>query len=157
MKFRKLRIAWSVFCSVLCILLIALWVRSHYWFDNFSVAFNGNNGHWLGSVNGELRYAYPGNGSGRPHWPNWRTYDEPVKDWLKHEAPARSVLGFRWSRNYVSPQDVYPIVPHWFLVSIIAVIAMSPWLPWRFSLRTLLIVMTAASVALALIVGLSRR
>ena len=30
MRFRKLRIAWSVICSIACVLLIALWVRS-YW------------------------------------------------------------------------------------------------------------------------------
>ena len=34
MRFRKLRIAWSVGCGlVACVLLIALWVRS-YWFDD---------------------------------------------------------------------------------------------------------------------------
>ena len=30
MKYRKLRIAWSVGCAIACVLLIALWVRS-YW------------------------------------------------------------------------------------------------------------------------------
>jgi hypothetical protein len=30
MRFRKLRIAWSVACAIACVLLIALWVRS-YW------------------------------------------------------------------------------------------------------------------------------
>src|SRR3954465_14849637 len=30
MKFRKLRITWSVTCGIACALLIALWVRS-YW------------------------------------------------------------------------------------------------------------------------------
>jgi hypothetical protein len=29
-RFRKLRIAWSVGCSVLCLLLIVLWVRSYH-------------------------------------------------------------------------------------------------------------------------------
>ena len=30
MRFRKLRIAWSVACGIACVLLIVLWVRS-YW------------------------------------------------------------------------------------------------------------------------------
>ena len=30
MKFRKLRIAWSVGCGIACVLLAVLWVRS-YW------------------------------------------------------------------------------------------------------------------------------
>jgi hypothetical protein len=45
MKFRKLRIAWSVACGILCLLLIVLWVRSYwssdlylYWFAIFMIA-----------------------------------------------------------------------------------------------------------------------
>ena len=30
MKFRKLRIAWSIACCIACVLLIVLWVRSRY-------------------------------------------------------------------------------------------------------------------------------
>src|SRR6478736_9471608 len=33
MRFRKLRIAWSVGCGILCVLLIVLWVRSYRWCD----------------------------------------------------------------------------------------------------------------------------
>ena len=29
MRFRKLRIAWSVACGIACVLLIVLWVRSY--------------------------------------------------------------------------------------------------------------------------------
>ena len=31
MRFRKLRIAWSVVCGIACVLLIVLWVRSYWW------------------------------------------------------------------------------------------------------------------------------
>jgi hypothetical protein len=31
MRFRKLRIAFSVTCGIACVLLIAMWVRSYYW------------------------------------------------------------------------------------------------------------------------------
>jgi hypothetical protein len=33
-RFRKLRIAWSVGWGVVCLLLIALWVRSYWWTDS---------------------------------------------------------------------------------------------------------------------------
>jgi hypothetical protein len=33
MRFRKLRIVWSVVCGVAAVLLIALWVRSYWWCD----------------------------------------------------------------------------------------------------------------------------
>jgi hypothetical protein len=39
-------------------------------------------------------------------------------------------------------------VPQWFLLCIIAPLASVSWLPWRFSLRTLLIAMTLIAVVL---------
>ena len=36
MSFRKLRIAWSVVCGILCLLLVALCVRS-YWYRDYSL------------------------------------------------------------------------------------------------------------------------
>ena len=37
MRFRKLRIAWSVVCGVTCVLLIGLWVRSYWKMDILDV------------------------------------------------------------------------------------------------------------------------
>jgi hypothetical protein len=51
-------------------------------------------------------------------------------------------------------------VPHWFLVTVAAATAAMPWcfhLQWRFSLRALLLTMTAASIGLGLIVWMTRR
>jgi hypothetical protein len=33
MKYRNLRIAWSVAWGVVCLLLVVLWVRSYWWAD----------------------------------------------------------------------------------------------------------------------------
>src|SRR3954451_24224729 len=33
MRFRKLRIAWSMFCGLACLLLIVMCVRSYFWSD----------------------------------------------------------------------------------------------------------------------------
>src|SRR6476660_4929266 len=35
MRFRKLRIAWSVMCAIACVLLIVMWVRSYSHRDTF--------------------------------------------------------------------------------------------------------------------------
>jgi hypothetical protein len=43
-------------------------------------------------------------------------------------------------------------VPHWLAVVLTAAIAASVWIRWRFSLRTLLIVMTLVAVGLGAIV-----
>jgi hypothetical protein len=39
MRFRKLRIAWSVACGIACVLLIALWVRSFWWWDTVGIVY----------------------------------------------------------------------------------------------------------------------
>ena len=33
MKYRKLRIAWSVGCGIACVLLVVLWMRSYWWWE----------------------------------------------------------------------------------------------------------------------------
>jgi uncharacterized SAM-binding protein YcdF (DUF218 family) len=33
MRYRKLRIAWSVVCGIACVLLVVLWVRSQSLYD----------------------------------------------------------------------------------------------------------------------------
>ena len=35
MKYRKLRIAWSALFGLLVVLVIVLWVRSHWWFHSW--------------------------------------------------------------------------------------------------------------------------
>jgi hypothetical protein len=39
MRFRKLRIAWSVSCIVACVLLIAFWMRSYWRSDDLKGQF----------------------------------------------------------------------------------------------------------------------
>ena len=45
-----------------------------------------------------------------------------------------------------------PIIPFWAPVLVLSLIAVAPWLPQRFSLRTLLIATTLVAVVLGLIV-----
>ena len=37
MKFKKLRIVWSVICGLACILLMGLWIRSYWWADDLII------------------------------------------------------------------------------------------------------------------------
>src|SRR5689334_14707894 len=62
MRFRKLRIAWSVFWGLACVLLTVLWLRSYWCFDAFSICLDGHRAHWVGSIAGELRYGNPMDG-----------------------------------------------------------------------------------------------
>ena len=40
MKYRKLRITFSAVCGLMCLLLIALWVRSYSWMDEAGHVYN---------------------------------------------------------------------------------------------------------------------
>jgi hypothetical protein len=42
-RYRKLRIAWTVFCGIACVLLIALWVLGSRWsFETIGFGSSGN-------------------------------------------------------------------------------------------------------------------
>lgn len=147
MRFRRRRLTWSVFLGVLCMIVISLWVRSYWYQDlvtySFStghrVAIGSNRGNvyvihriWQPDGGQAVRYGWQyGNGAAQEYhlMSDWT----PLPPWTKI------------------------VVPHVFLLVAIALAACFPWIRYRFSLRALLIVMTAVSVALALIVGLSRR
>jgi hypothetical protein len=65
---RKLRIAFSVLCGIACLLLVALWVRSYYWFDHLSgVAFHGAPTLAMFSVRGSISARLLGPGAA-PSW-----------------------------------------------------------------------------------------
>ena len=61
--------------------------------------------------------------------------------------------GPHWTYGKIPSQFTWRVrFPHWLPVFVTATIAALSWLPWRFSLRTLLIVTTLVAVVLGLIV-----
>ena len=42
MRFRTLRIAWSILCGFVCVLLIAVWVRSFWSADHVAYVWEGD-------------------------------------------------------------------------------------------------------------------
>jgi hypothetical protein len=151
MRYRKLRIAWSVACGIACVLLIALWVRSHairdsaFWPRNkFGMEMNSMKGHVV------LFVVF------QPF------ADEQTK--ILHEKITPNdelrvkcgILGFA----YDSEPDRFSIhVPFWFLALALTAVAAAPWIRWsrRFTLRTLLIATTLVAVALGLAVLATRK
>jgi hypothetical protein len=59
-------------------------------------------------------------------------------------------------RSYASYGTSGLIIPNWLIVCSLVSVGWLPWPRWRFSLRTLLIVMTVVAVAIVVIVALSR-
>jgi hypothetical protein len=150
MKYRKLRIAFTAMCGIVCLLFVVLWVRSYKSEDRVS-------GH-LGSV-GVRFYSSRGwiicfknNAIGPGQYP-W-SIDLGADYWL---APNDSRLRFSSPADFLSGAATSNIsMPHWFVIVIATSLAMVPWLRWRFSLRTLLIAMTVIAALLGTIIALSR-
>jgi hypothetical protein len=145
MKDRKLRIAWSVACGVLCLLLIVLWVR-RYVADSYKVVRNpspAQSGYMVSSIRGKLTIStlkllsFPGGGVGVHYVPP------------SQMANTVRFLGFEWNRSAFAVS-----VPYWSPVVLCAALAVSPWLRWRFRLRTLLIGMTVVAALLGLAIAL---
>jgi len=144
MRFRKLRIAWSIVCGIACLLLIALWVRSYlridwvFYLDSSSytnvASARGNVGIWYDSPPPAVLLLNLAKG--------WHFTSDPTP------PPSRGI--WRPSMNTVW-------IPHWVLVAICAVFGAAPWLRWRFSLRTMLVATTLVAVVLGAIVYATRQ
>ena len=154
--FCKLRITWTVFCGLACVLLIVLWVRSYKHDDAIQAASPSSSPLVLRSFKGQLSY-----------W-RWQGVNAALRIPTKalNEDLDDILSGSRQRVYWGFGRLSYPIgpggglfVPHWFPVLISAALAAIPWLPWwswRFSLRTLLITTTLVAVVLGLIVYATR-
>jgi hypothetical protein len=162
MRFRKLRIVWSVGWGIAAVLLVMLWVRSYYTHDAISAKISPISPKriymtsWLGSIH-----------VGCTDWPiptgievqTWRRLATPTEEWSRLRELASGwgpllpepTLSFR--RGPAShPWQLW--TPHWICTVLAGTLAALPWLRRRFSLRTLLIATTLVAVVLGLIVWL---
>ena len=147
MRFRKLRIAWSVFWGLACLLLILLWVRSYWWHDYCRGAVVGMQGVYFDSAQGRIGAAVF-----TPGFTEWTSASQPIDQALSTIAmKLRDDLGLGFGTTRFGNICTY-LAPHWFFILITAALQVAPWLRWRFSLRTLLIATTLVAVVLGLIV-----
>ena len=117
MKYRKLRIAWSVIFGTPCLLLIVFWNRSYFQNANhfYSIPYSATDKVLIQNWQGELTISLS---------------STPRADGVSY--------------------------PHSWPVLFLLIATALPWLPSRFSLRTLLIATTLVAVLLGGIVWLSR-
>jgi hypothetical protein len=140
MKLRKLRIAWSVFWGLACVLLVVLWVRSYkYYVITYNGPGFGSAVVGLDSRPGSVTIGVDDGGD--MHAWSVRSIDLTV--FGGERLPALSAWGV--DLNAVR-------MPYWFATSLFVLLARLPWFYWRFSLRTLLLATTLVAVALGLIV-----
>jgi glucan phosphoethanolaminetransferase (alkaline phosphatase superfamily) len=145
---RYLRILWTIFCGIACVLLIVLWVRSYWRADGFIRFSNGGGMLGIESASGILHpfFNEPRRVGGNWEWVNER-FDGEQKNFKHH------IFEFDDSEY---PTELHLYVAHWLCALSFAVLSAIPWIPWskRFTLRTLLTATTLVAVVLGLIVWL---
>ena len=146
MKLRKLRIAFSVTCLIAAVLLIALWVRSYWWDDQLNIPLSDTRVVAPQSFVGTVSFGFCTSPEAKFMWPRGLK-SQPVSDDIRLQRftfgrvtgiPVRTVAFVR--------------VPHWFLLLLAVALTAAPWIPGRFTLRTLLVVTTLVAVVLGLAV-----
>jgi hypothetical protein len=130
-----LRIAVSMVCGILCLLMIALWVRSYSYWDY--------------TANGSLFSA-----AGRI------LVQKQIQ--ARPENDTRSVMDYYTTRFGTSGYRVRGVnviasgngaeVPYWVLDLLLVGVIGVQWFRWRFSLHTLLLAVTLVAVVLGLVV-----
>ena len=152
MNYRKLRIAWSVGCGILCVLLIVLWVRSYNRGDILQAPVSTTRGIGFTSLRGWVKFSSfrtTGNGS-------WRMSSQHADEAMRPYGEFFEAQQNHWKFGTHMLKGTYAIMmPHWFIL-LTAPLAGVPWInrSKRFSLRTLLIATTLVAVVLGLIVWL---
>jgi hypothetical protein len=148
MKHRKLRIAWSVVWGVVAVLLCVLWVRS-YWIQD-SIGRSDGKGYrtdltsYAGTLAGSRLMEVAVGNPWPPKAHGWRYYNFKV-DTEKTYSP--------WLHLDIRSTDLWEVVINYGIVAgAFVILGAIPWLPFRFSLRTLLIATALVAVALGLIV-----
>ena len=140
MRFRKLRIAWSVAWGVAAVLIVMLWTRSYKSMDQLCGPVSNTRIILIGSINGHLLVNWPFHDWGYV----WNVQSTPLN--------SKERTGFHFDIEFRRLPDGFA-VSQWFLVMISIAVATCPWTT-RFSLRTLLIATTLVAVVLGLIVWL---
>jgi hypothetical protein len=159
MKFRKLRIAWSVGCGLVCLLLIVLWVRS-YSVNAFVIRDTGVHRGFIGSRAGKIGFQWLALELKFRDSSQWQvgtdsvsTSDNYSKNLFRHfdfVPPPSYALGFQWRKRSDGWEAELPM---WFPVVVASLLVSIPWInTWRFSLRTLLIATTLVAVLLGVVI-----
>ncbi len=142
MKIRKLKIAVSAASILACVLVLALWVRSHWVCD--TVTWNG----------GRRVAVFSGHGYIRVSASNTTLARAPLLRWQPGITMMPDGIG-PWDFQ-ASRQHIFLAFPHRFPVVVLILLAVAPWIHWRYSLRAMLIAVTVVALALGLLLYFGR-
>ncbi len=160
MRFRKLRIAFSITCLIACVLLTALWLKSN-WCADCVERVNGG-------VNTTIAAAWGVVVVSRTDW-NAVGMPAEIRDsinrnenWKHSNRYPEFDYRHRFAFSRKGRFQLQIQTPIWFPVLLFATLAVVPWitslryLKWKFSLRTLMIATTLVAMVLGAIATISR-
>src|SRR4051812_22856785 len=149
MRFRKLRIAWSVGWGLAAVLLTVLWMRSYWWCDDVIGPLDNTRSFCVWSDQGHMGVSFvEGYLKSIADGGRWTSASE----WTGDVPPSEVVIP--WLPSWAT--EHYIVSPDWCLALLLGASVAGPWIHWsnRFTLRTLLIATTLLAVVLGLIVWL---
>lgn len=154
MKYRKLRIVWSVAWGLAAAFVLLLWIRSFSSRDSLFLPYSNSQVVRVSSIEGQFATRLIA-GDERYEWtlkraasPGGLTF--PGED-LRYRDSYR-IRALPWQKT---PFAIL-YVPHWIPLVLTSAVATSAWLPFRFSLRTLLIATTLIAIVLGAIIHFAR-
>jgi hypothetical protein len=151
MRFRRTRIATSVFFGVLSLILLMMWVRSYWYFDQVRHSVNGATYAGIDSMVGRIRVSSQTLGNHLPSFTGHSSIDLRDLPQRQPKSPTFSWIVTHSGRTMIT-------FPHWLPLVVTAGIATICWLPIdrRCNLRTLFLATTLVAVLLGLGVWLAR-
>ena len=129
-------------------LTVSLWVRSYRISNVLYINLFGSRAMAIDSLRGQFR-AIVLPISEMPGQQNWWWLGYSELSATGRLIPASTKFGFGWLPTPVGRAAVFP---HWFIALSSASLAAVPWMKWRFSLRTLLILTALIAGGLGFIV-----
>jgi hypothetical protein len=145
MRFRKLRIAWSAMCGIICLLLIVWWVRSYWWCDSYH---NSAGQVYVGGSTLQGTVAL-----------HWFDLSKDASFGTGYDVGSASNAFISrdlkepilWLHFIRLPYGLCVLLPLWLPLLLCVGIGSIPWLRWRFSLRTPFIAATLVAIILGAI------
>ena len=148
---RLLRIAFSVACGIVCLLLVVLWVRSQRGLDSVRIPLSPQRYFHSTTVPGHIIFGV-WKSSGPHH------FEVRYVSHEKHFARVQPSPNHRWTSGFAIQRSggMAIVMPLWCAALLSGVLAALSWFRWsaQYSLRTLLIATTLVAVLLGLAVAM---
>jgi hypothetical protein len=151
---------WAVFSSALsfvAVMLLVLSARSYTWRDRMTVPLSNTRFCRIDSNDGQIEFETYGRSMGEEYFSITALSHADISNaWRSFTSGPQPDHNDRWLWERSTTGRLFIHVPHWFPFVLLVALAVSPWLRWHFTTRTLIIATTLIAVVLGIIVWMTR-